>query len=674
MGYGNYGSRQSAPSPDSPYAFVPFAGSAPERSPIDKTYGNPSELLTGWLDVHGYVKSRMALPYSVTETQMGSEHRKMNFFRLPNGELAIPGSELRGLLRSVYETASNSCVPFLLDDSKPISMRLPTSAAIKNRGLLVLENGQWQLWSTFDRSIRARSDERDSFRKGIFRGYSTGDPVSFMPLGDYSARLLDRSTGDASEGWIQFSCPVVWPKKENNYYHVHILQMKDLLHTWKDDAPYTVLEQILDKENDSARKALDQAPSDNIRIELLRKLRAIKKTGHGVLPVFYVDAIDSRHEIHYYLSPSSIGRVGQERKWTDILGKYCTCSDSGAVCPACQLFGIINGNLLIRSRLRVGDGHFVGKPETHTVTLPILGGPKPTAFEYYIRQPKETATFWNYDFYSTRNRDQNATFTFREDFSPLGRKYYWHNASTIPVPAEPGKLNITTEYIDKGAEFTFRIHFDRITSQQLQQLKWIINFGENTPESSLQHKLGHAKPYGYGSVKLTIDETVIRRLVLKEHLIVYETEKQEVPEQEVCPFPAKYKATLRSLLTISDSTTELKYRPSYPQATDNKGNMAIYNWYSNNRKINSGHQAPTVLPDIEENARSVHEVRFEESAPVTSENILLGTVYQVNKSILIAKVGFMQYKISLKDYKGPIPKQGTKVKIRATGITAELLE
>ena len=56
------GGTQQISGPQSPYAFVPFAASEPERSDIDAFYQNERELLTGWMDIRGYVKTRLALP------------------------------------------------------------------------------------------------------------------------------------------------------------------------------------------------------------------------------------------------------------------------------------------------------------------------------------------------------------------------------------------------------------------------------------------------------------------------------------------------------------------------------------------------------------------------------------------------------------------------------------
>lgn len=671
------GGTQQISGPQSPYAFVPFAASEPERSDIDAFYQNERELLTGWMDIRGYVKTRLALPDAAAEQIQQDEHRIMSFFRLPDGQPAIPGSELRGLLRSVYETASNSCVPFLLDDSRPISMRMPASAAIKNRGLLMLKEGHWQLWSAYDRCFRAGVNDQSAFQNGVYMGYHTGDRVSFIPGNQDGAILTDPDHPEAETGWIQFSSPVVWPKMDfrtgkQNYYHVHILQEKECIHTWEEDFPYTSLVQILDRTEDGARKTMRDG-AEKVHRSLLEHLRSIRATGEGALPVFYVDAKDKKGNVYYYLSPSSIGRVGQVRKWPDILGPYCTCTERKRLCPACRLFGIINGSLVIRSRVRVSDARFTGSPVMRSVTLPVLGGPKPTAFEYYIRQPKKTASFWNYDFYSETGERRNASYTYREDFSPLGRKYYWHHQD-YPEPAAPGKLNITTEYIEPGAEFTFSVFFDRVTETQLRQLQWVITLGENSAESPLRQKLGHAKPFGYGSVKLVIEKTAVRRLFLAGDRISYRMEYPPVPGTESCPFPERFRQTLSDLLTVCDSSAGLKYDPDYPRA-ESKDGPKIYAWFARNRVLNRSHPVPSVLPPISEYSTQPRKAEFTPDTKATTEEPKAGIVDRSGGSGLTVKVGTMPYRTSMEGYQGKTPRRGDRVLIQETGLLqAKLLK
>ena len=52
--------------------------------------------------------------------------------------------------------------------------------------------------------------------------------------------------------------------------------------------------------------------------------------------------------------------------------------------------------------------------------------------------------------------------------------------------------------------FKGSVYFDRITRAQLEELAFVLTLGENTPASPRLHKIGHGKPVGYGSCKITL--------------------------------------------------------------------------------------------------------------------------------------------------------------------------
>ncbi len=595
--------------PESPYAFVPFPAQEPFRGDIAEIYAQGG-LLTGWFDVRLLTKTGLIMPDGMKIQVDANKHKTMPFYTLPDGTPAIPGSELRGLIRSTYETASNSCVPFLLND-KPTSMRLPTGAALKSRGLLELREGKWLLWEAEDHSMRAARfpDQRD-LQSGTFQGKRPGDLVRFAG-GQWNIRLTNNSSD--SQGWIQFSSPVVWPREDKgDHYHIHVLQKQGArpIYQWSDDEPYQAIREELTREG--TRETMRDG-AEKIHKELLRKLEAIRKQGNGILPIFYLKT-ESRFSTHYHVAVSAIGRINQLRKWKDIMGKYGPCESAERSCPACQLFGNINQEMMIRGRVRVTDGLPVGQVSvSNYVTLPILGGPKPTAYEYYIKKPDQVAKFWNYDFYSVivkKGGRQEPEFRQREDFSPLGRKYYWHH-KPVASEQEKGDLNVTTQVAPEGQTFSFRVYFDRITEKQYRQLIWVMTLGENREDSALQLKLGHGRPLGYGSVKLVIDRATVRTFSMEEGHISWRTEERKVSAEPGCPFEAVYKKTLDSLLTVSDAKAELKYAPVYPTAANNKGEVAIFNWYAKNRTLNSGHPYPDVLKPITENAKKPRETKFE---------------------------------------------------------------
>lgn len=91
--------------------------------------------------------------------------------------------------------------------------------------------------------------------------------------------------------------------------------------------------------------------------------------------------------------------------------------------------------------------------------------------------------------------------------TPRGRKMYWH--SKPAKDSTPNNMNNTVEAVN-GC-FNFKIYFEEITQQQLNTLIWIISLGENKKDGTKLHKLGHARPLGYGSVKLQVVSQNVRK-------------------------------------------------------------------------------------------------------------------------------------------------------------------
>ncbi len=155
---------------------------------------------------------------------------------------------------------------------------------------------------------------------------------------------------------------------------------------------------------------------------------------------------------------------------------------------------------------------------------------------------------------------------------------YWHS-SPQPDRSVKDRLNTTMEAVREGA-FKARVFFDRITQQQLEDLIWIISLGENKRDSLMQYKLGHAKPLGYGSVKLTIEKCTVRTvsndfsISLSEHMI---------PPKPGCSFGES--PAMRSILKMCDQRTTAGKPVEYLyKVNERRGEEHIYLWFQENRK------------------------------------------------------------------------------------------
>ncbi len=564
-----------------PYSFVPL-GTAPARTSLDACYTGP--LLTGRLDYTLTTDTPLLIPDSAKVVKDEKiDHKRYPFFRLPDGTPAIPGSEMRGAMRGVYEAVTNSCLSVLLDSTEePFSQRLPSPNGFKDHGLLGIdpETGKWVLYAADVVDYLKLSEGRDGslMCNGWLNWYGH----------EYHSGQHTRLRPDGPSGWLQFNRPITLYKKN---YHVRLLAPKagrPVIFLWQDDTPYRALSNIL-------KKSADNDPRSAAHGDLLAALKRVHdndpKQG-GLVPVWYLLA-DDNGTPRCYLSGASIGRVMQGRSWTEIMGNYAPCADTDALCPGCALFGTVKGKGT-SGRVRFTDAEAAQYESLGNKTLPNLSGPKPSAYEFYIEKPKSTYEtsigFWNYDFCSLEETKYSPDGTkqtikkFRVYIpQPRGRKFYWHSAPR--TENERSKQNATLEAM-KGM-FKGSVYFDRITRAQLEELAFVLTLGENTPASPRLHKIGHGKPVGYGSCKITLTGGELRTLAQQDGTLCYTTEP--LPLDSLLAAHGRIDTdsiSVKSLLKIADKRSTqgktVEY-PKEPRKGKKQGEPKIFNWFANNR-------------------------------------------------------------------------------------------
>lgn len=562
-----------------PYNFVPLEH-APSRTALDAYY--TGKLLTGRLDYTLTTDTPLLIPDSAKVVKDEKiDHKRYPFFRLPDGTPAIPGSEMRGAMRAVYEAVTNSCLSVLLDSTEePFSQRLPSTNGFKDHGLLGIdpETGEWVLYAADVVDYLKLSEGRDGslMRNGWLNWYGH----------EYHSGQHTRLRPDGLSGWLQFNRPITLYKKN---YHVRLLAPKagrPVIFRWQDDTPYRALSNIL-------KKSADNDPRSAAHGDLLAALERVHNgdpAQGGLVPVWYLLA-DDNGTLRCYLSGASIGRVMQGRSWAEIMGNYAPCADTNALCSGCALFGTVKGKGT-SGRVRFTDAEATQYESLGNKTLPILSGPKPSAYEFYLEKPKSTDEtrigFWNYDFCSLKETKYSPDGTkqtikkFRVYTpQPRGRKFYWHSAPR--TENERSNQNATLEAM-KG---TFRgsVYFDRITRAQLEELAFVLTLGENTPASPRLHKIGHGKPVGYGSCKITLTGGELRTLAQQDDTLCYTTEP--LPLDSLLAAHGRIdtdSTSVKSLLKIEDKRSTQGETVAYPSAKDKNGNDKIFNWFTQNRK------------------------------------------------------------------------------------------
>ena len=166
---------------------------------------------------------------------------------------------------------------------------------------------------------------------------------------------------------------------------------------------------------------------------------------------------------------------------------YGPCDQVDTCCPICALFGMVETREAsgegqatpLAGRVAFSPALPVGSVRTVPVRMPgPRGGPKPAHRSFYF-DPGTGKVLGRKLYYHHGNRYRDS---LRQAFDDLG-KY-----------AQP----ITLEAVE--GDFAFEVRFENLTDRELGVLVYSLAL-----EDDLRHHLGFAKPYGLGTVRITIE-------------------------------------------------------------------------------------------------------------------------------------------------------------------------
>ena len=97
-----------------------------------------------------------------------------------------------------------------------------------------------------------------------------------------------------------------------------------------------------------------------------------------------------------------------------------------------------------------------------------------------------------------------------DDFEIRGIKQYFLKDRVSPKSAESKNVNSTIRALKKGARFKGRINFSNLHEDELGLLVWALKL-----ENGSRHNIGHAKPYGFGQIEVKNIVTKVENLEKK---------------------------------------------------------------------------------------------------------------------------------------------------------------
>ncbi|WP_295447122.1 TIGR03986 family CRISPR-associated RAMP protein [uncultured Thiodictyon sp.] len=153
---------------------------------------------------------------------------------------------------------------------------------------------------------------------------------------------------------------------------------------------------------------------------------------------------------------------------------------------------------------------FLGEASNgYCIPLKILGQPKPSAWEMYLRQPEENKALVTYGDHPNDAGGELA-----------GRKFYRHQATVATKDIEASGDDITSDQSTLArficapqTRFKFAIRFARLRAWELGALLAVLQphlLKVGAKAEHYAHKLGLGRPLGMGSVRITPDRLRVR--------------------------------------------------------------------------------------------------------------------------------------------------------------------
>lgn len=621
-----------------PYTFVEGEGTSKKYEDLIEKGAN-----TGVFTCRIYPKTPILIPdpfdkevfrESISTSDSGEEiktkHYSYKFLHIgdeKNIKPIIPGSSIRGPLRNMYETLTDSCYATARPDQY-ITAR-PKKAF--EPGLLKKTGNNWKLYSArrykfqiyeYFKELGKSTDPKISSMTYSSAVNNYGEPVKFdeylnrvtvnnRVITQYFAKNIGGITA-VKDGYYYIGEYISNKKyesifvKQNEINNITPNSIKQAFEALKDTLKIYRDEKI----NQKFVKSIGGWNADQHGGYANVDLEAFEKNG-GTLPIWYKEVNGK-----YYFSFASIGRFKYYTSIDSILkeSNRTPCSSLKKLCKACNLFGMVGEEEGLGSSIRITDAIFDGNIDEaiNEYNLTELRTPHPSYLPFYAKTNNYLA---GYD-------DSQCNIR--------GRKFYWNFKPDLNKlqNLDGDKIDTIMCGIDKGS-FTFKVYFENISDEQLAELAMLLCLGENNEKGKRCYKFGHGKPLGFGSAKIVVEKLDIRKFKSEEpkyEIKSYNDLASDLKNWDLLK-DDKFNEPLinigNSLDNISkvlnlktNNNNEVKYpniinRSGRPDNTLNDNDLASSQWFSQNWMFGKKDAIPTyTLPNYKDENQSLKSVEF----------------------------------------------------------------
>ncbi len=555
-----------------PYNFIPLNYQVAEITelPLQNRYYDNRERLTGYIQLHIesetpiYIRDTLNLKELNDQEEANQKSKRFihSDFYSPNGKLAIPGSSMRGMIRSLVEIASFGHFGFY-NNSRFYFRALADVTNLKKE-----YSEKMSVWDTRTKSGQYK------MKAGILRMKSSFD-FEIIPVGDFKQGFdsipkfvskqilgeLERKAKDDKEKYKYGTFKAYWIEEKQEYIVVSG-DMGNKKRDWivkSKPASNDLIIKLTEKE-------IEDYMNDNNRmaINLIYELRqnkegrvVTKRNGTFETPCFYTtyehnekedmdeselaekdrEEMKRRPNIHIAFGHTPMFRLPYQKRIGDLIPLHLKKKpevkwnsekqeyEKINLDYANAIFGFV-GDIKTKDnqvlKALAGRVYFTDIISNETEPTPIdvvpkyLSSPKPTTFQHYVSQKSRYERMEEVKFTGGRTIKDRIHYNSQGDPEIRGNKLYWHkDIKDSDWKEGNGDSKVQKELIEKirkeenkthtiikpatpKTSFEGKIYFENLSEKELGALLFVLNL----PEGCL-HKIGMGKPLGLGTIQVT---------------------------------------------------------------------------------------------------------------------------------------------------------------------------
>ncbi|WP_017975256.1 TIGR03986 family type III CRISPR-associated RAMP protein [Actinopolyspora halophila] len=513
-----------------PYTFVPFPQAGPHRC-APQGHAGRGDLLSGTLVVTLHARTPLLL------RGISSAQQPTDLPRRPDGTPMIPGSALKGALRSLHETLAGGCLRVFDEEFTPSYRDSASAREVGSPRMAVVAEHHDERTPPVLRLCTDEARKPRLHQEELARIHREEGPLT---SGDRLRVDFDEQTGkphrahrDDNGEWVVLLSDTNARRADQPYYaHIRKLpadakQQQLAPEVW--ERFRTAVAGTDDLRTARLRHRDEQQPFTEVTFS--HKPHGQREAGEFTLGRRDLAAQVLRPGQPVWVHTDGDGTItklqlgmiwrhpGETPTGERIDKQLLPCDDDQELCPSCRLFGSADTTgedtpeaqqRSYRGHVRVGDATAVDEVTPHTPTLPPLGAPQPGAGQFYLHNDAKV-------------RGNAANPPLREWGSAAdngqrprtlrGRKHYWHTPTSEGAPPERGRARnhqhsseMATEAaaFPAGTRFTARLAFTDLDEAQLGGLLACLLPGELLDRQLWQH-VGGGRPLGYGSCTFEVD-------------------------------------------------------------------------------------------------------------------------------------------------------------------------